>query len=178
MLPAFRALAPRLLLASALLLPSLAAAQTPPDTASGPRAARVRAALAQVPPGEQVRVAPLPAGLPPSFRLHEVMRDTLVLRTNVSGERFRLALADVEQVDVRSGSQAGKGARIGAGVGAAALGALSALFIRALCDIPDCSFGRDEWNGVLAGAALGGAGGALLGAGIGSLVPRWRQLVP
>ena len=78
--------------------------------------------------------------------IHEVPRDSIVA------------------LDVRSGSHGGKGALIGAGIGAGL-----ALFTASLAD-----------NGVPGGAwsfaALGAADGALVGWLFGSMSPRWRPV--
>jgi hypothetical protein len=87
-----------------------------------------------------------------------------------------VALAEITQVDRRRRS-AGRGALIGGAIGAAAFTGFLHLVISALCESGDgCQ--RDHNRAWGYGIILGGAGGGLLGAGVGSLIPRWERVVP
>jgi hypothetical protein len=87
-----------------------------------------------------------------------------------------VALADIIQVDRRRRS-AGRGALIGGAIGAAAFTGFLHLIVSALCESTDgCQ--RDHNRAWGYGIILGGAGGGLLGAGVGSLIPRWERVVP
>lgn len=68
----------------------------------------------------------------------------------------------------------GRATVTGAIVGGAVLTPLSFLFWWWVCDVVGEGTGCDAWGTVAGLAVAGGAGGALLGAGVGSLVPRWR----
>ena len=65
-------------------------------------------------------------------------------------------------------SSAGRGAIIGGIV----FGATSFAFLAWVCSMDQCN----EWGAVVGVSAGGAAVGALLGAGIGSLFPRWQPL--
>ncbi|MDH4045657.1 MAG: hypothetical protein OEW06_14495, partial [Gemmatimonadota bacterium] len=74
----------------------------------------------------------------------------------------------------------GRATWTGALVGAAVATPLSALFVGVACVAYAGSEGdgstadRCPWAGVVLLSAIGGAGGALIGAGVGALVPKWR----
>ena len=93
------------------------------------------------------------------------------------GDRLRdIALAEIIRVDRRRRS-AGRGALIGGAIGAAAFTGFLHLIISALCDSTEgCQ--RDHNRAWGYGIVLGGVGGGLLGAGVGSLIPRWERVVP
>lgn len=87
-----------------------------------------------------------------------------------------VALADIIRVDRRRRS-AGRGALIGGAIGAAAFTGFLHLIVSAFCESTDgCQ--RDHNRAWGYGIVLGGAGGGLLGAGVGSLIPRWEQVTP
>ena len=81
-----------------------------------------------------------------------------------------IALRDIRSVS-RSTRKAGKGAVIGAITGGLLVGAMGYGLSRAFCDSSNCD---PEVAAAMYGAAIGGAGGAVIGAGIGALVPGWR----
>jgi hypothetical protein len=93
------------------------------------------------------------------------------------GDRLRdIALADIIRVDRRRRS-AGRGALIGGAIGAAAFTGFLHLIVSALCESTDgCQRDHNRVWGY--GIILGGAGGGLLGAGVGSLIPRWERVTP
>lgn len=87
-----------------------------------------------------------------------------------------IALAEITQVDRRRRS-AGHGALIGGAIGAAAFTGFLHLLISAFCESTEgCR--RDHNRAWGYGIVLGGAGGGLLGAGVGSLIPRWERVTP
>ena len=87
-----------------------------------------------------------------------------------------IALAEILRVDRRRRSAA-RGALIGGGIGGLALGGFLYWILGAVCESTDGC--RDQQvNAGLIGVVLGGAGGGLLGAGVGSLIPRWERVVP
>ena len=69
-----------------------------------------------------------------------------------------------------------RGAVIGGLIGATTLTALGIVLVNGLCDVDSCA--DDYPTVVVAGLSIGGAGGALLGAGVGALTPGWRRLFP
>jgi len=62
----------------------------------------------------------------------------------------------------------------GAIVGAAVATPVSFAFWGWFCTAVSEGYGCDEWGTVSLLAVIGGAGGALLGAGVGALIPKWR----
>lgn len=72
--------------------------------------------------------------------------------------------------------QTGKGAAIGAAVVGVGFGALVGAMSSGLCDAADCSGAFS--SGFIAGGIIGAGGGAILGAAAGSLVRRWRRVMP
>lgn len=62
----------------------------------------------------------------------------------------------------------------GAIAGAAVATPLSFAFWAWFCNAVSEGTGCDEWGAVALLAGIGGAGGALIGAGIGAFIPRWR----
>lgn len=94
--------------------------------------------------------------------------DSLVLMSQ--GTQQRIALIAVDTIWVREGNT-GRGALIGAGVGAAVFGIAT---VGALCHSADGCYSR----AVLLGVAVGGGIGAILGAGVGALAPSWLRRYP
>ena len=71
----------------------------------------------------------------------------------------------------------GTGALIGGAIGAAAFTGFLHFIVKLACESSEgcASDHRRAWG---YGIVLGGAGGALVGAGIGGLIPRWDRTVP
>jgi hypothetical protein len=88
----------------------------------------------------------------------------------------RLALTAVDTLWI-SRRAIGRGARIGALVGAGALGLFGYWFASGFCYVGTSCVGE---NAVVAGAGVlvGAAGGALIGAGIGATTVEWRIAFP
>ena len=106
-------------------------------------------------------------------RLQGFQGHTLMWR--VGNGDVRTPLSELDAVWVSAGRATGQGALIGASVGGGLLALGGAFLISALCD-NGC--GDDYAKMILRGGAVGGGSGALLGAGIGSLVRRWRRVYP
>jgi hypothetical protein len=68
----------------------------------------------------------------------------------------------------------GRATTTGAIVGAAVVTPLSFLMWWYVCDAVADGTGCDEWGVVLGLSFASGAGGALVGAGVGVLIPKWR----
>jgi len=93
-----------------------------------------------------------------------------------NGESAQVQLGDIERLWVR-GRSTGRGAWIGAAIGLAA-GIIIGLDIAGgLCHDDDGTFCSDAKVAAVLGAAFG-AGGAVLGAGIGFAIPTWRLRFP
>jgi len=90
-----------------------------------------------------------------------------------SGNRTA-SLASVDSIWVR-GRATKSGAIIGGVAGAVLFGAFVGYAVNGLCEV-DCDNSFIE--GALVGGALGLGGGALLGAGVGALIPKWRLRFP
>lgn len=99
---------------------------------------------------------------------------TVTLRRDETTQDIPLAaILGVE----RQRRSAGRGALLGAGIGGVALGGFLYWILGATCESTrGCQ--DDQWGGAGIGFLLGGATGALLGAGVGSLIPRWERMVP
>ena len=77
----------------------------------------------------------------------------------------------------KQGRSAGTGALIGGGIGAVLVGGFGVFLASALCETGDGC--RDDQVGVgLYGAAIGAAGGGIIGAGFGALIKRWVRIYP
>ena len=77
----------------------------------------------------------------------------------------------------KQGRSAGTGALIGGGIGAVLVGGFGVFLASALCETGDGC--RDDQVGVgLYGAAIGAAGGGVIGAGFGALIKRWVRIYP
>lgn len=162
------------LLALGPLAAAPAVAQPVAPTPAG--AAPVRAAaIANLPAGVPVRVAVRAGRL--AGRFQRVAADTVLVGVDAAATA-RVAVADVDTLWARTGRGTGRGAKIGAKLGGVALGGFAVFLFNALCDTGNCEFGRDEWTGVAVVTAVGAAGGALVGAGVGSLVRTWRRVYP
>jgi hypothetical protein len=138
-----------------------------------PAQAQVRAEpLTPLRVGTRLRIAT--AGEVVQGRLALVTPSTLTITTD-SGQRA-IPLQNITTVWERK-RHGGRGALIGGVIGAAGFTGFLHLIVSALCDSSDgCT--RDHRRAWGYGIVLGGAGGGLLGAGIGSLFTRWEQRAP
>jgi len=89
-----------------------------------------------------------------------------------SGVSDTLSLAGIQALAVR-GRHTRTGAIVGGAAGLAA-GIFFGYVIGAVCDAADCDRGRPY----LLTIPLFGAGGTLLGAGIGAAIPKWKRVYP
>ena len=144
----------------------LARAQEP-DTLSP--AQRAGLALARLGAGQHVRIRASGGGLVEGWVVSS-SPNLVTLRTD--GSRIEVPAPGVDSLWVRRGS-AGRGALIGGAVGGIGL---------ALVGAASCHGGRanEAPPGVCVayGLVVGGAGGALVGALIGTAFPKWRLRVP
>ena len=105
-----------------------------------------------------------------------IVADATTLALASGGDAVQVAIPDIERLWVR-GRHTRKGAWIGASAGAL-LGVVGGLLIsRVACepvDGGDCT--AAEVAAVM--GLVGGAGGAALGAGLGSVIPTWRLSFP
>jgi hypothetical protein len=158
-----------------LALPAVALLPRAALSAQAPAAASPSAAVAvaRLTAGATVRAAA--AGVRVTGSVQTAGPDSLVL-TLRDGATARLAVAGVDTL-WRAGRATGHGAKIGAIAGGIALAGLGVAFAQGLCDNPG-GCGDDTRKAALAGGALGVAGGAVLGAGLGSLARTWRRVYP
>jgi|SRR5688572_21257093 len=158
-----------------LALPALALLPLTPLLAQAPGAPPPPStAAASLPAGATVRAAM--AGARVTGRVQTAGMDTLVLVLRDGGAARRLAFADVDTV-WRAGRATARGATIGAVVGGVALASFGVLVVQGFCENND-GCGDDTVKAALGGGALGGVGGAILGAGLGSLARTWRRVHP
>lgn len=145
------------------------AAVAQPAMAQGPASA----ALRSLPSDVVVRLSA--AGKRSEGRLGQTSDDsvTLMLRQGVSS----VALASVDTI-WRKRRHVGRGALIGGVVGAGLFTGFLHLIVTAFCDADASACRKDHNRAWAAGIVLGGSGGALLGAGVGSLFPRWVRILP
>lgn len=124
-------------------------------------------------PGQTVRVDLAERGRLEG-RFHSTTTQAVTLTVDTATTRF--PVMDLERLWVRQ-SAAGRGALIGAGVGLLA-GIVTGLIIGPIACEPvdggDCTTGEVT----LVTGLVGGAGGALLGAGTGLLIPIWKLRFP
>ena len=134
-----------------------------------------------VAPGDTVRVTAPSMDMDDSVGTVAALEtDRLTVQVEERADALSVPLADVTKLKVRRGqkSNAGKGALIGLGVGAAA-GVITALLS---CADSQCDWDNagDDVTGYT--AVVLGAGGALLGAGIGAIIgssiktDRWESV--
>lgn len=134
----------------------------PADTLSD---ARRMSAIAKLPPRATVRA--YSDGVLTEGKVTQTRRDTLWLLSR-SALATGLPIQNIDSLWTGHHS-AGKGALIGAIVGAAALGGL------VLAYAADCSDCTDAGPYVVAGLLVGGGGGGLLGAVIGAITRHWER---
>ncbi|HEV2148633.1 MAG TPA: hypothetical protein VGR37_14610, partial [Longimicrobiaceae bacterium] len=131
------------------------------------------------PRGARVRViAPTVAPEPAVAQVMGVRGDSLVLRDPYTGREQVLPLDAVQALEIGAGRSRTRstlrGAAIGAGVGAVAIGALGYAAVR---DDTQSDPGLNAlWMGGFFGAPLGGALGGLAGWSVGT--ERWVRLPP
>lgn len=102
-----------------------------------------------------------------------VSNGSIMLKQDAATVR-EIGFADVNELWKRS-SYARHGAITGGVIGTVALTALGSLFVKVSCEQPDHC--RNDYPTVaLYSLAIGGGGGALLGAGVGYAVKRWIRL--
>lgn len=155
-----------LAIAAALLLPAVLQAQQPPPGGAPPT------------PGARVRVVSLgPPETRLAGRLQRLHEDGLVVRTPAGSRYVPAALVDTLQVS--RGSDFGRGAFYGAGIGALAGGAALGVLSLATSRRPnDDAQGPGE--GFLLGVMLGAPYGAILGGLLGAATrpERWETVSP
>lgn len=144
---------------------SLASQQEPARTTRAEAVDRIAA-------GRRIRIAPSDG---PVVEGMLVAREGLHLVLRYDARLDRVPLARIDQLWER-GRATGIGALIGGITGGAVGTALGLLIGEVICDNEDCDANTLEAVALLGGG--GAAGGALLGAGIGSLIPKWRLRFP
>lgn len=117
-------------------------------------------------PGERVRIR-VRGGDRIESRIVSVQAAPLGLQ--LTGAGAALDAAGIDSLWVR-----GEATRIGTNTGAVVGGVLSFAFWAAVCSGVSEGKGCDAWDAVAALSVAGVIGGALLGAGIGALVPKWQ----
>jgi len=117
-------------------------------------------------PGQVVRVKTV-GGSRFQTRLGDAPRDSVEALFALAGTPFQAERVDSLWV---------RGHAIGTGaiIGAAVMTPVSFAFWWWFCDAVSEGTGCDAWGTVTGLALIGGAGGALIGAGIGAVVPKWR----
>jgi hypothetical protein len=89
-----------------------------------------------------------------------------------AGVTDTLRLAELRELSVR-GRHTKAGAILG-GIAGAGFGTFVAIMVTALCETDDCRGGRPFAIAI----PLFGAGGALLGAAVGTAFPKWKRVYP
>ena len=143
-----------------LAVPGLATAQT---AAPGE--------LPPIEPGKVVR-ARLTTATTVTGRFTSVSDGRLGIDTD-AGRAEAIPIEQIKELAVR-GRHTKAGAIIG-GIGGAGFGAFIALMVNALCEGGDDCSGFRPW--AIAVPAFG-AGGALVGAAVGSAFPKWKRVYP
>src|SRR6266699_3604880 len=121
-------------------------------------------------PGQTVRVC-LADGQRFEGRLVAVDSSPLVLR--FAGSHPVVALTAIDSLWVRRHST-----RSGALVGGILVGGASFGLATALCELGGDRDGCNQWGFVAGATLVGGGVGALLGAGVGGLFPKWKRIEP
>jgi hypothetical protein len=124
------------------------------------------AAVRTLKPGERVRIRER-GGERIESRIVSVQAEPLGLQ--LMGTGAALDAAAIDSLWVR-----GQATRIGTNTGAVVGGVLSFAFWAAVCSGVSEGKGCDAWGTVAALGVAGAVGGALVGAGIGALVPNWK----
>lgn len=146
-------------------------AVSPPLRAQA-QGSRLVAAVRELTAGQQVRLETIRAE---RFRGRFVAVDDSMLALALRDRTARIRLPEIERLWVRSRAT-GRGALIGAGGGLLVGVAYGLLIGEVACggDGGDCT----PAELALVTGLVGGAGGAVLGAGIGSMAPLWRVRFP
>jgi hypothetical protein len=126
--------------------------------------------LPQVDPGKYVR-ARLDPDRTVSGHFVPVGDGRLGIRHD-AGVTDTLRLAELRELSVR-GRHTKAGAILG-GIAGAGFGTFVAIMVTALCETDDCRGGRPFAIAI----PLFGAGGALLGAAVGTAFPKWKRVYP
>ena len=119
--------------------------------------------LGQLKPGQTVRVKTTGGS-----------RFVTRLGAGAGDSSFALAETPFETARVDSLWVRGRAVGTGALVGAAVVTPLSFAFYAWICTMVAEGNGCDAWDTVTGLALATGAGGALIGAGVGALIPKWR----
>jgi len=154
----------QLLVLAVLLAAAPLAAQAPERTPA--------TVLPTIKPGSRLRIEAGNALM--TGKLDSLTADRLVI--NGADGRSSIPINTINTVWVRHGHGA-KGAQIGGVIGAVVTTAFFHLIVSGLCDSTDGCH-RDHVRAWGYGIAIGGAGGALIGAGVGSLVQGWERKAP
>ena len=128
------------------------------------------AALSQIDPGKYVR-ARLDPDRTISGHFVPVGDGRLGIRHD-AGVTDTLRLAEVRELAVR-GRHTKAGAILG-GIAGVGFGTFVAIMVTALCETDDCRGGRPFAIAI----PVFGAGGALVGAAVGTAFPKWRRVYP
>lgn len=128
------------------------------------------AALSQIDPGKYVR-ARLDPDRTISGHFVPVGDGRLGIRHD-AGVTDTLRLAEVRELAVR-GRHTKAGAIFG-GIAGVGFGTFVAIMVTALCETDDCRGGRPFAIAI----PVFGAGGALVGAAVGTAFPKWRRVYP
>jgi hypothetical protein len=129
--------------------------------------APLEAAVRTLKPGQTVRIR-VHGGDRIESRIRSLQAESLALQ--LVGDSATFDVAAIDSLWVR-----GTATRTGAIVGAAAVGVASFAFWAAVCEgLSEGPGGCKEWGSVTGFSVAGAAGGALIGAGVGRLVPKWR----
>jgi hypothetical protein len=129
--------------------------------------APLEAAVRTLKPGQTVRIS-VHGGDRIESRIRSLRSKSPALQ--LVGDSAAFDVATIDSLWVR-----GTAARTGGIVGASVVGVASFAFWAALCQgLSDGSGGCREWGRVTGYSLVGAVAGALIGAGVGALVPKWR----
>ena len=124
------------------------------------------ASLRTLKPGERVRIR-VRGGSRIEARIDSVQTEPLGL--HLAGTGAALDAAAIDSLWVRR-----QATRTGTNTGAVVGGVLSFAFWAAVCTGVNEGHGCEAWGTVIALGVAGAIGGALIGGGLGSLVPNWK----
>jgi hypothetical protein len=127
----------------------------------------LEAAVRTIKPGQTVRIR-VHGGDRIESRIRSLRGESLALQ--LVGDSAAFDVAAIDSLWVR-----GRATRTGAIAGAAVVGVASVVFWGGLCQgLSDGPGGCTEWGRVTGYSLVSAGAGALIGAGVGSLVPKWR----